>query len=209
MTAEFIIRLILAAIACGAIGMERQMRGKGAGLRTHVLIGMGSALFMIVSKYGFADVLSLDHVGLDPSRIAAQVVTGVGFIGAGNILVRNQNIVGLTTAADIWVTAAIGMYELGIYGSVMTLLVLEVFHQLTFRLMNKNYHLQLTLVNGNTVSMLDWFKQKKIKTDLVSLQENEDHEVVAIDIQLHATTSIEDLLRLLKGMAGVKGVSIS
>lgn len=109
MTAEFIIRLILAAIACGAIGMERQMRGKGAGLRTHVLIGMGSALFMIVSKYGFADVLSLDHVGLDPSRIAAQVVTGVGFIGAGNILVRNQNIVGLTTAADIWVTAAIGM----------------------------------------------------------------------------------------------------
>ena len=64
---------------------------------------------MIVSKYGFADVLSLDHVGLDPSRIAAQVVTGVGFIGAGNILVRNQNIVGLTTAADIWVTAAIGM----------------------------------------------------------------------------------------------------
>ena len=169
----------------------------------------------IVSKYGFADVLSLDHVGLDPSRIAAQVVTGVGFIGAGNILVRNQNIVGLTTAADIWVTAAIGMvigsgmYELGIYGSVMTLLVLEVFHQLTFRLMNKNYHLQLTLVNGNTVSMLDWFKQQKIKTDLVSLQENEDHEVVAIDIQLHATTSIEDLLRLLKGMAGVKGVSIS
>ena len=185
------------------------MRGKGAGLRTHVLIGMGSALFMIVSKYGFADVLSLGHVGLDPSRIAAQVVTGVGFIGAGNILVRNQNIVGLTTAADIWVTAAIGMYELGIYGSVMTLLVLEVFHQLTFRLMNKNYHLQLTLVNGNTVSMLDWFKQQKIKTDLVSLQENEDHEVVAIDIQLHATTSIEDLLRLLKGMAGVKGVSIS
>lgn len=66
MTAEFIIRLILAAIACGAIGMERQMRGKGAGLRTHVLIGMGSALFMIVSKYGFADVLSLDHVGPRP-----------------------------------------------------------------------------------------------------------------------------------------------
>ena len=137
------------------------------------------------------------------------------FVLAGNILVRNQNIVGLTTAADIWVTAAIGMvigsgmYELGIYGSVMTLLVLEVFHQLTFRLMNKNYHLQLTLLNGNTVSMLDWFKQQKIKTDLVSLQENEDHEVVAIDIQLHATTSIEDLLRLLKGMAGVKGVSIS
>lgn len=186
MTAEFIIRLILAAIACGAIGMERQMRGKGAGLRTHVLIGMGSALFMIVSKYGFADVLSLDHVGLDPSRIAAQVVT-----------------------AAIGMVIGSGMYELGIYGSVMTLLVLEVFHQLTFRLMNKNYHLQLTLLNGNTVSMLDWFKQQKIKTDLVSLQENEDHEVVAIDIQLHATTSIEDLLRLLKGMAGVKGVSIS
>ena len=75
------------------------MRGKGAGLRTHVLIGMGSALFMIVSKYGFADVLSLGHVGLDPSRIAAQVVTGVGFIGAGNILAVSYTHLTLPTIA--------------------------------------------------------------------------------------------------------------
>ena len=91
MTAEFIIRLILAAIACGAIGMERQMRGKGAGLRTHVLIGMGSALFMIVSKYGFADVLSLDHVGLDtqPSSAAKETTSAAqwpsGTSGNGDV----------------------------------------------------------------------------------------------------------------------------
>ncbi len=79
----------------------------------------------------------------------------------------------------------------------------------SFMPLNKNYHLQLTLVKCNSVSMLDWIKQQKKKTDIVSLQENEDHELVDIDIQLHATTSIVDMLRLLKGMAGVKGVSIS
>ena len=109
MTAEFIIRLILAAIACGAIGMERQMRGKGAGLRTHVLIGMGSALFMIVSKYGFWDILGDTGIGLDPSRIAAQVVSGIGFLGAGTIIIQKLFVRGLTTAAGIWATSAIGL----------------------------------------------------------------------------------------------------
>ena len=89
------------------IGLEREWRQKAAGLRTHTLVGVGAALFMIVSKYGFADVLSA-HVGLDPSRMAAQIVSGIGFIGGGLIFVRGSAVRGLTTAAIVWVTAAIG-----------------------------------------------------------------------------------------------------
>lgn len=101
--AELGLALLLSAI----IGFERELRQKSAGLRTHTLIGFGSALFMLVSKYGFTDVLG-EHVVLDPSRVAAQIVSGVGFLGAGLIFVRRDGVRGLTTAAGIWVTAAVG-----------------------------------------------------------------------------------------------------
>jgi putative Mg2+ transporter-C (MgtC) family protein len=91
------------------IGWEREVRQKSAGLRTHTLVGTGSALFLIVSKYGFSDVIVAGHVVLDPSRVAAQVVSGIGFIGGGLIFVRRDVVRGLTTAAIIWVTAAVGM----------------------------------------------------------------------------------------------------
>jgi putative Mg2+ transporter-C (MgtC) family protein len=90
------------------IGLEREWRQKSAGLRTHTLVGLGAALFVIVSKYGFSDVLGRDVI-LDPSRVAAQVVTGIGFIGGGLIFVRGDAVRGLTTAAIVWMTAAIGM----------------------------------------------------------------------------------------------------
>jgi len=98
----------LALVLSAAIGLERELRQKNAGLRTHTLVGVGAALFMLISKYGFSDVLQPRLVVLDPSRIAAQVVTGVGFLGAGLIFVRSDAVRGLTTAAGIWVTAAIG-----------------------------------------------------------------------------------------------------
>jgi putative Mg2+ transporter-C (MgtC) family protein len=91
-----------------AIGLERESRQKSAGLRTHTLVGVGAALFMLISKYGFSDVLKPGEVILDPSRVAAQIVTGVGFLGAGLIFVRSDAVRGLTTAAAVWVTAAIG-----------------------------------------------------------------------------------------------------
>jgi putative Mg2+ transporter-C (MgtC) family protein len=90
------------------IGLEREIRQKNAGLRTHVLVGVGAALFMLISKYGFTDVLVRHLVVLDPSRVAAQIVSGVGFLGAGLIFVRRDAVRGLTTAAGIWVTAAVG-----------------------------------------------------------------------------------------------------
>jgi putative Mg2+ transporter-C (MgtC) family protein len=91
------------------IGLERELRQKAAGLRTHALVGTGAALLMLVSKYGFEDVLTRNLIVLDPSRVAAQIVSGIGFLGAGLIIVRRDAIHGLTTAATIWLTAAVGM----------------------------------------------------------------------------------------------------
>jgi putative Mg2+ transporter-C (MgtC) family protein len=99
--------LLLAFVLASLIGLEREVRQKSAGLRTHALVGVGAALFMLVSKYGFGDVLAADVV-LDPSRIAAQIVSGIGFIGGGIIFVRRDVVSGLTTAATIWLTAAVG-----------------------------------------------------------------------------------------------------
>jgi putative Mg2+ transporter-C (MgtC) family protein len=98
----------LAFALSSLIGLEREWRQKSAGLRTHTLVGVGSALFLIVSKYGFSDVLG-EGVVLDPSRVAAQIVSGIGFIGGGLIFVRGDAVRGLTTAAIVWITAAVGM----------------------------------------------------------------------------------------------------
>lgn len=103
-----LVLLLLAFVLSAAIGFERQRQMKSAGLRTHTLVGLGSCIFTLVSAYGFELVLGSD-VTLDPSRIAAQVVSGIGFIGAGLIFVRQNVVNGLTTAASVWVTAAIGM----------------------------------------------------------------------------------------------------
>jgi putative Mg2+ transporter-C (MgtC) family protein len=100
--------LCLALVLCSLIGVEREWRQKATGLRTHTLVGVGAALFVIVSKYGFSDVLG-PRVVLDPSRVAAQIVTGIGFIGGGLIFVRGDAVRGLTTASVVWMTAAVGM----------------------------------------------------------------------------------------------------
>jgi putative Mg2+ transporter-C (MgtC) family protein len=99
----------LAFVLSALIGLEREIRHKSAGLRTYTLVGFGAALIMLVSKYGFMNVLVNNRIVLDPSRIAAQIVTGIGFIGGGLIFVRRTNVRGLTTAAIVWLTAAIGM----------------------------------------------------------------------------------------------------
>ncbi len=98
----------LAFLLSAAIGLEREIRQKAAGLRTYTTVGVGAALFTLVSKYGFGDVLHAGTIELDPSRVAAQIVSGVGFIGAGVIFVHRGSVQGLTTAATIWLTAAVG-----------------------------------------------------------------------------------------------------
>lgn len=105
---DLLWRLGLALLLSTAIGVERELRLKSAGLRTHTIVGLGAALIMLISKYGFSDVVG-SHVTLDPSRMAAQVVSGIGFVGGGLIFVRRDAVRGLTTAATIWLTAGVGM----------------------------------------------------------------------------------------------------
>ena len=131
MTWDFFFRLLVAGVLGAIIGLDREYRAKEAGFRTHFLVALGSALFMIVSKYGFWDILGNTGIGLDPSRIAAQVVSGIGFLGAGTIIIQKLFVRGLTTAAGIWATSAIGLavgagqYWLGISAMLLTLLGLD------------------------------------------------------------------------------------
>jgi putative Mg2+ transporter-C (MgtC) family protein len=108
-TEQIILRLIVATVLGGIVGVERERLERAAGLRTHALVGVGAALFMIVSAFGFSDILGTQGVGLDPSRIAAQVVSGIGFLGAGTIIFQREIVRGLTTAASVWAVAAIGL----------------------------------------------------------------------------------------------------
>ena len=131
---ELIIRLIGAAICGGILGIEREHRQKSAGIRTHVIVAIASAIMMIVSKYGFFDVIDHDSVSLDPSRVVSGVVSAIGFLGAGIIFVRKSSAVGLTTAAGIWATVAIGiamgagMYFLAVISTGLILCVHTLLH---------------------------------------------------------------------------------
>ena len=131
MTGEYILSIVIGALLGGAIGIEREYRSKEAGFRTHFLVGLGSALFMVLSLHGFDDFVGIPGVQRDPSRIAAQVVSGMGFIGAGTIIFQKNVVKGLTTAAGLWVTSAIGMaagagmYTVASTSAAMVLLCLE------------------------------------------------------------------------------------
>ncbi len=132
---EYILRIIIACV-CGAfVGFERSRRFKDAGIRTHVVVALGSALIMIVSKYGFQDIPALEMMKVDASRVASNIVTGVGFLGAGVIFFKGDSIKGLTTAAGIWTTAGIGMalgsgmYFIGITAALIMVLTQYFLHR--------------------------------------------------------------------------------
>ena len=130
----YLFRLVIAVICGSAIGIERMIRQKEAGIRTHIIVALGSALMMIVSKYGFFDVIVNDSVNVDASRIAANIITGVSFLGSGIIIYRGS-IKGLTTAAGVWATSGIGMaigaglYGIGIISTVMILIIQICIHK--------------------------------------------------------------------------------
>lgn len=127
----YILRLVVASICGVVIGFERTNRAKEAGLRTHCIVACASCLIMLVSIYGFMDI---EGINRDPARIAAQIVSGIGFLGAGMVFVKHQMVSGLTTAAGIWATAGIGMaigcgmYVVGIAGTLLILLAQTVLH---------------------------------------------------------------------------------
>lgn len=217
MVTDLLLRVALAGLLGGLIGLERQLRAKDAGLRTHVLVGIGSALFMIVSKYGFEDILQESHVALDPSRIAAQVVSGVGFLGAGTIIIQKQIVKGLTTAAGMWVTSAIGlvigsgMYAIGIYGAFMTLIVLEVFRQLSQHLLSKHYGVQIKLKPESVAVVLAALQDWSIKFVFRSLKNGQTDDKTSdmfLVLTLRPGTPISEVCPDLSRIDGVKSVVV-
>lgn len=132
---EYVFRLLAAGICGAVVGFERKNRLKEAGIRTHLIVSLASALMMIISKYGFYDVLFHESVKLDPSRIASGIVSGIGFLGTGMILIRNKSISGLTTAAGIWATMGVGMaigggmYVLGFCAAAIIILAQIILHR--------------------------------------------------------------------------------
>ncbi|AJY16914.1 MULTISPECIES: MgtC/SapB family protein [Burkholderia] len=156
---ELVMRLVLAAALGSVIGFERERLSWAAGLRTHMLVCVGSALIMIVSAFGFADVLGREHVELDPSRMAAQVVSGIGFLGAGSILLRGEIVRGLTTAASLWSVAAVGLavggglYVGAIAATIIILIILAGLKPLERRYFTVRQRRQLALtVLGGTLT---------------------------------------------------------
>ncbi|AYG11746.1 MgtC/SapB family protein [Salmonella enterica] len=217
MVTDLLLRIALAGLLGGLIGLERQLRAKEAGLRTHILVGIGSAMFMIVSKYGFEDILLESHVALDPSRIAAQVVSGMGFLGAGTIIIQKQIVKGLTTAAGMWVTAAIGLvigsglYEIGIYGAFLTLVVLEVFRQLSNRLLSRHCGLLVRLSPQSVSRVFTMLQTMSIRFDFRSLKENPSEDKaweLFLVLTLRPGKSISNLCPEILKIEGVKSVAI-
>lgn len=152
---EYILRILVACICGIVIGYERENRNKEAGIRTHAIVALGAALIMVVSKYGFGDI-----VEYDASRVAAQIVSGIGFLGAGIIFVRNNAVSGLTTAAGIWATSGVGMaigsglYFVGIIIAVLIVFIQFLLHkQFILKKQHKYEQLELTVDGGGALGI--------------------------------------------------------
>jgi putative Mg2+ transporter-C (MgtC) family protein len=220
----------LALLLSGLIGLEREMRQKSAGLRTHTLVGVGAALFMLISKYGFNDVLEPGRVILDPSRVAAQIVTGVGFLGAGLIFVRRDSVRGLTTAAAIWVTAAVGAASgagLPVLAALTTgiyFVVALVFPALTRRLPQSSTAISVIRVRypdgrGILRHLLQVATDRGFAIDEVSTEtighsrdrsgesgEEEGRTLAEVTLHVHGKSSINELAAVFSEVDEVKAV---
>lgn len=178
---EYLVRIFVAACLGILIGSERKNRNKSAGIRTHVIVALGAALIMVVSKYGFMDVERADA-----ARVAAQVVSGIGFLGAGVIFVRNNLVNGLTTAAGIWATAGVGlalgsgMYVVGISSALLVLLIQFVMHRIAyFADVASGGLIRMTLVKreGIVQSMEDYLQREKLSVISVKINKTKKDEV--------------------------------
>jgi putative Mg2+ transporter-C (MgtC) family protein len=213
--------LALAFGLSSLIGLEREWRQKSAGLRTHTLVGFGAALFVIVSKYGFSDVLG-GRVVLDPSRVAAQIVSGLGFIGGGLIFVRGDAVRGLTTAAIVWVTAAIGMAcgaglaILALVGTVAHFIAVFAYPWLAARLPRSRYTgfgLRVVYEDGRGVlrdvlaeCTTQGFSISRVATHKLE-RRIEGVPAVAVDLEVQGQPAADSLAASLSDLAGVQEVA--
>jgi putative Mg2+ transporter-C (MgtC) family protein len=221
---DLIWRLGVALALSSAIGLEREFRQKAAGLRTYTLVGLGSALFMLISKYGFFDVLEANSVVLDPSRVAAQIVSGIGFIGAGLIFVRRDSVRGLTTAAGVWLTAAVGaacgasLVLLAIATTVGYFVVVFILAPLARRLPASPYApsaLRVSYEDGRgllrrilTACTARDFKVADIDVERAEPGTEDAHQrSVSVSLEIHGPGSVSDLAAELDEIDGVTSVA--
>lgn len=217
---EFILRLLAATAMGAAIGFEREYHAKEAGLRTHLLVALGSCLFMILSIYGFDFMLGRDHVSFDPSRIAAQVVTGIGFIGAGTIIFQKQAVRGLTTAAGLWVTAAIGlacgngMYWVALITTVIVLVSLGLIN-VYLPYFSQKEHTVTFLVEDYTIltEVMENLHREKITVLNYEMhkdaEENNGKMLVSLEIRMKRYNNVKEIAAILRNFEKVELVQIS
>lgn len=212
--------LLASFLFCSLIGFERQFRQKSAGYRTHVLVGIGTCAFTLVSAYGFAAVLEND-IRLDPSRIAAQIVSGIGFLGAGVIFKGRNMVRGLTTAATIWVTAAVGMacgagmVSLAAMLTLLHLLTLFVIAPLIRRIPDSDHRklLRIAYQDGSGIlrDILAVASSMGFSNTIVDSKrfESEDHgRMVQIDVKFEGKAPLHMLIPQLMELPGVDMVSM-
>jgi putative Mg2+ transporter-C (MgtC) family protein len=216
---EIIVRLLTAAALGSIIGFERERLLWAAGIRTHMVVCVGACLIMIVSAFGFGDILSSKNVVLDPSRVAAQVVSGIGFLGAGAILARGEIVRGLTTAASIWTVAAIGLaVGGGLYfaAGTCTVIIIVILAGIkpleeAYRARNQTCRLKIEAVNGSLTP--DLLKQTlgirigQIKRFLVSTNGQSD-EIAAV-LSKVSRHDIQGFIEKLNELDGVNSVKLA
>lgn len=221
MTWEYVLRIFVAALLGGAIGLEREYRAKEAGFRTHFLVALGSALFMVLSQYGFMELLTQHadmNIRLDPSRIASQVVTGIGFIGAGTIIFQKHVVRGLTTAAGLWVTAAIGMtcgsgmYVLACSGTLLVLAALEAMNFIHARFGLRNISLVFRADSREAVdAVLQQLRKRGASFENYEMEDKSTpaHNCYVVSIEMlllrkRYRRRINDLMQELRGVVILK-----
>jgi putative Mg2+ transporter-C (MgtC) family protein len=209
---EILLRVVLAGVLGGAIGVEREIREREAGLRTHLLVSVGAALFTIVSAYGWHDFHFSNASGVtyDPTRIAAQIVTGIGLLGAGAIIRQGLSVRGLTTAASLWVVAAIGIsagagfYSAAIITTVVVLVSLWPLRILAYRFLDRfrpgERRLEVELrANESAALLVDALERSGGAVRGFQVEDAQDRRRVILDVRLgsaqpHAVTA--ELMRL-------------
>lgn len=215
---EFLIRLLLSAALGALVGLERSKRRKEAGIRTHCIIACTSALFMIVSKYAFLDCVTVDGLrGADPARIAAQVVSGISFLGAGVIFKNGNSIRGLTTAAGMWGTAAVGMaigagmYWLGLMEAVVLVVIQLVLHR--FRVggdaeITQEVTVHMTDSDGLMQAFDCLVREHRGKITDSTLTREDSMLCLEVSIRLPDPITHEEALRFLRENPGVRKISV-
>jgi putative Mg2+ transporter-C (MgtC) family protein len=215
--AEIALRLTLVVVLCGAIGLERESRDQPAGVRTHVLVGMGAAIFTLISAYGFAG-LARGGATVDVSRVAAQVVTGVGFLGAGAIIHQGLAVRGLTTAAAVWISAAIGMaagigfYSLALTGTGVVLIALLVFRHIRTALLRRvqsdRFLVEVEIEPDRVRDVLDVVAEHGATLDSLDCEQEGDLTAVRLHLRLAPGPDRAALLQAIETHANVASAHV-